>query len=111
VAAPASYAITLQRLSHIDLDLHGAPMDIQVRLVNTNTNEEYMYMHIHCRYYIVMWLVELSYHAVGRSNALQRGSTTMIGKFACMDQTCLPRKFLTAWVSHPQCSGGQHYTL
>jgi hypothetical protein len=22
----------------------------------------------------------------------------------------LPRKFLTAWVSHPRCSGGQHYT-
>jgi hypothetical protein len=28
-----------------------------------------------------------------------------------MDPTCLPRKFLTTWVSHPQCSGGQHYTL
>jgi hypothetical protein len=28
-----------------------------------------------------------------------------------MDPTCLPRKFLTTWVSHPRCSGGQHYTL
>jgi hypothetical protein len=28
-----------------------------------------------------------------------------------MDPTCRPRKFLTAWVSHPRCSGGQHYTL
>jgi hypothetical protein len=28
-----------------------------------------------------------------------------------MDPTRLPRKFLTAWVSHPQCSGGQHYKL
>jgi hypothetical protein len=29
-----------------------------------------------------------------------------------MDPTRLPRKFLTAWVSHPQRSGGgQHYTL
>jgi hypothetical protein len=28
-----------------------------------------------------------------------------------MDPTHLPRKFLTAWVSHPRCSGGQHYTL
>jgi hypothetical protein len=28
-----------------------------------------------------------------------------------MDPTRLPRKFLTAWVSHPRCSGGQHYTL
>jgi hypothetical protein len=25
--------------------------------------------------------------------------------------TRLPRKFLTAWVSHPRRSGGQHYTL
>jgi hypothetical protein len=25
-----------------------------------------------------------------------------------MDPTRLPCKFLTAWVSHPQCSGGQH---
>jgi hypothetical protein len=28
-----------------------------------------------------------------------------------MDPTRLPHKFLTAWVSHPQWSGGQHYTL
>jgi hypothetical protein len=28
-----------------------------------------------------------------------------------MDPTRLPHKFLTAWVSHPRCSGGQHYTL
>jgi hypothetical protein len=35
----------------------------------------------------------------------------LLGKFACMDPTCLPRKFLTAWVSHPWCSGRQHYTL
>jgi hypothetical protein len=29
-----------------------------------------------------------------------------------MDPTRLPCKFLTAWwVSHPRCSGGQHYTL
>jgi hypothetical protein len=28
-----------------------------------------------------------------------------------MDPTRLPRKFLTTWVSHPQHSGGQHYTL
>jgi hypothetical protein len=28
-----------------------------------------------------------------------------------MDQTRLPRKFLTAWVSHPRHSRGQHYTL
>jgi hypothetical protein len=33
------------------------------------------------------------------------------GKFARMDSTRLPRKFLTTWVSHPWCSGGQHYTL
>jgi hypothetical protein len=59
------YSITLQqvtmttRLLHIDLDLHGAPMDIQVRLVNTNTNKEHIYMrilHILCRYYIIIWL-------------------------------------------------------
>jgi hypothetical protein len=36
----------------------------------------------------------------------------LLGKFACMDPTRLPRKFLTAWVvSHPRHSGGQHYTL
>jgi hypothetical protein len=36
----------------------------------------------------------------------------LLGKFARMDpRTCLPRKFLTAWVSDPRCSGGQHYTL
>jgi hypothetical protein len=35
----------------------------------------------------------------------------LLGKFARMDPTRLPRKFLTAWVSHPQHSGGQHYTL
>jgi hypothetical protein len=35
----------------------------------------------------------------------------LLGKFARMDPTRLPRKFLTAWVSHPRCSGGQHYTL
>jgi hypothetical protein len=28
-----------------------------------------------------------------------------------MDPTGLPRKFLTAWVSHPRRSSGQHYTL
>jgi hypothetical protein len=28
-----------------------------------------------------------------------------------MDPTRLPRKFLTAWVSHPRRSGGQHYKL
>jgi hypothetical protein len=28
-----------------------------------------------------------------------------------METTRLPCKFLTAWVSHPRCSGGQHYTL
>jgi hypothetical protein len=28
-----------------------------------------------------------------------------------MDPTRLARKFLTTWVSHPWCSGGQHYTL
>jgi hypothetical protein len=28
-----------------------------------------------------------------------------------MDPTHLPCKFLTAWVSHPRRSGGQHYTL
>jgi hypothetical protein len=28
-----------------------------------------------------------------------------------MDPTCLPLKFLTAWVSRPRHSGGQHYTL
>jgi hypothetical protein len=28
-----------------------------------------------------------------------------------MDPTYLPCKFLTAWVSHPRCFGGQHYTL
>jgi hypothetical protein len=31
--------------------------------------------------------------------------------FARMDPTRLPHKFLTAWVSHPRHSGGQHYTL
>jgi hypothetical protein len=35
----------------------------------------------------------------------------LLGKFAHMDPTCLPHKFLTTWVSHPRCSGGQHYTL
>jgi hypothetical protein len=35
----------------------------------------------------------------------------LLGKFAHMDPTCLPCKFLTTWVSHPRHSGGQHYTL
>jgi hypothetical protein len=30
---------------------------------------------------------------------------------AWSDPTRLPHKFLTTWVSHPQCSGGPHYTL
>jgi hypothetical protein len=35
----------------------------------------------------------------------------LLGKFARMDPTCLPRKFLTTWVSHHRRhSGGQHYT-
>jgi hypothetical protein len=58
-------------LLHVNLDFHGAPMDSQVRWVNTNKNKEYMYMHIlHmlCKYYIIIW----------HSNALQWGSMTMI---------------------------------
>jgi hypothetical protein len=36
----------------------------------------------------------------------------ILSKFAArMDPTRLPHKFLTAWVSHPRRSGGQHYTL
>jgi hypothetical protein len=35
----------------------------------------------------------------------------LAAKFAHMDPTRFPHKFLTAWVSHPRCSGGQHYTL
>jgi hypothetical protein len=42
---------------------------------------------------------------------IQKCQFNLLGKFARMDPTRLPRKFLTAWVSHPQCSGGQHYTL
>jgi hypothetical protein len=50
------YSITLQqvtmttRLLHIDLDLHGAPMDIQVRLVNTNTNKEHIHIYAYIAY-------------------------------------------------------------
>jgi hypothetical protein len=32
-------------------------------------------------------------------------------RMSTSDPTRLPRKFLTAWVSHPRRSGGQHYTL
>jgi hypothetical protein len=42
---------------------------------------------------------------------IQKRQFNLLGKFARMDPTCLPRKFLTAWVSHPRHSGGQHYTL
>jgi hypothetical protein len=38
-------------------------------------------------------------------------SICLAAKFAHMDPTRLPHKFLTAWVSHPRRSGGQHYTL
>jgi hypothetical protein len=42
---------------------------------------------------------------------IQKCQFNLLSKFACMDPTSLPRKFLTAWVSHPRRSGGQHYTL
>jgi hypothetical protein len=42
---------------------------------------------------------------------IRKRQFNLLGKFARMDPTRLPRKFLTAWVSHPRCSGGQHYTL
>jgi hypothetical protein len=42
---------------------------------------------------------------------IQKCQFNLLGKFARMDPTRLPRKFLTACVSHPQHSGGQHYTL
>jgi hypothetical protein len=44
-------------------------------------------------------------------NVIQKCQLNLLAKFACMDPTHLPCKFLTAWVSHPRCSGGQHYTL
>jgi hypothetical protein len=42
---------------------------------------------------------------------IRKRQFNLLGKFARMDPTRLPRKFLTTWVSHPRCSGGQHYTL
>jgi hypothetical protein len=43
---------------------------------------------------------------------IQKRQFNLLGKFAHMDPTCLPHKFLTTWLaSHPWCSGGQHYTL
>jgi hypothetical protein len=44
-------------------------------------------------------------------NIIQKCQFNLLGKFARMDPTHLPCKFLTTWVSHPQHSGGQHYTL
>jgi hypothetical protein len=42
---------------------------------------------------------------------IRKRQFNLLGKFARMDPTRLPRKFLTTWVSHPRRSGGQHYTL
>jgi hypothetical protein len=44
-------------------------------------------------------------------DVIQKCQFNLLGKFARMDPTRLPRKFLTAWVSHPWHSGGQHCTL
>jgi hypothetical protein len=32
---------------------------------------------------------------------IRKRQFNLLGKFARMDPTCLPHKFLTAWVSHP----------
>jgi hypothetical protein len=41
---------------------------------------------------------------------IQKRQFNLLGKFAHMDPTRLPHKFLTAWVSHPRCFGGPHCT-
>jgi hypothetical protein len=77
----------------------------------------------------IFWIIKINMHCVAEYqiknehihnyfssipdpiDIIQKCQFNLLGKFARMDPTRLPCKFLTAWVSHPRHSGGQHYTL
>jgi hypothetical protein len=46
-----------------------------------------------------------------QSTSYENANSICLANLHTLDPTCLPRKFLTTWVSHPRRSGGQHYTL